>query len=389
MLRSGRPQFRGTIKKSPVTGIQKMVHKEGISFYRRQTRIVISWLTSFAMIFATVSAAINAYLVREIGKGVGNYTADFAAPESEYAGAGRRVQALGMDILNETQELCLEGNCTMAGLEEAEAESAWEKNKFKWGSSVVSLFCIQIASRTYKPMAVKLTSWENHRTQTEYDDSLIIKNFMFEFLNNYFTLFFIAFLMDIDIPFKELWDWISESFDKGQFPNELTGCPGTSCIGTLKRQLATVFTLKQTISLAKQYIKPKMRARGQKKAEEGDIKKKNKDRDPAFQYPLTLDNAVEAEKFLAPYDSNFDDFKEMSIQVILPTAPAVSNEGRSSPLLALAPLFLGPEFQLAARWNRLVETVKTRKKREKTGKKWARYGLKRDKESGSPGLTSP
>ena len=31
-------------------------------------------------------------------------------------------------------------------------------------------------------------------------------------------------------------------------------------------------------------------------------------------------------------------------------------------------LFLGPGFRLAARWNRLVETVKTRKKREKTGK---------------------
>ena len=40
-------------------------------------------------------------------------------------------------------------------------------------------------------------------------------------------------------------------------------------------------------------------------------------------------------------------------------------------------LFLGPGFRLGARWNRLVETVKTRKKREKTGKKWARYGLKR------------
>ena len=39
-------------------------------------------------------------------------------------------------------------------------------------------------------------------------------------------------------------------------------------------------------------------------------------------------------------------------------------------------LFLGPGFRLAARWNRLVETVKTRKKREKTGGKWARYGLK-------------
>ena len=51
-------------------------------------------------------------------------------------------------------------------------------------------------------------------------------------------------------------------------------------------------------------------------------------------------------------------------------------------------LFLGPGFRLAARWNRLVETVKTRKKREKTGGKWARYGLKRVKESGSPGPRS-
>ena len=39
-------------------------------------------------------------------------------------------------------------------------------------------------------------------------------------------------------------------------------------------------------------------------------------------------------------------------------------------------LCLGPGFRLVARWNRLVETVKTHKKREKTGKKWARYGLK-------------
>ena len=35
-------------------------------------------------------------------------------------------------------------------------------------------------------------------------------------------------------------------------------------------------------------------------------------------------------------------------------------------------LFLGPGFRLAARWNRLVETVKTRKKREKNGGKKGR-----------------
>ena len=42
----------------------------------------------------------------------------------------------------------------------------------------------------------------------------------------------------------------------------------------------------------------------------------------------------------------------------------------------LCRLFLGPGFRLAARWNRLVKTGKTREKRGKTGEKWARYGLK-------------
>ena len=58
-------------------------------------------------------------------------------------------------------------------------------------------------------------------------------------------------------------------------------------------------------------------------------------------------------------------------QLILPPAPAVSNEGRGVlPSWPWRRLFLG------ARWNRL-EVVKTRKKRENTGGKWARYGLKR------------
>ena len=42
-------------------------------------------------------------------------------------------------------------------------------------------------------------------------------------------------------------------------------------------------------------------------------------------------------------------------------------------------------FGLRVVWNRLGEAVKTRKKREKTGGKWARYGLKGVRESGSPG----
>ena len=50
-------------------------------------------------------------------------------------------------------------------------------------------------------------------------------------------------------------------------------------------------------------------------------------------------------------------------------------------------LFLGPGFRLAARWNRLGEAVKTHKKRENTGKKWARYGLKRVNKERKGGIT--
>ena len=39
-----------------------------------------------------------------------------------------------------------------------------------------------------------MTEWENHRTQTEWEDSLIIKSFAFQFVNNYFTLFYIGIL---------------------------------------------------------------------------------------------------------------------------------------------------------------------------------------------------
>ena len=36
-------------------------------------------------------------------------------------------------------------------------------------------------------------SAENHRTQTEYDDALIIKLFVFQFCNSYSSLYYIAF----------------------------------------------------------------------------------------------------------------------------------------------------------------------------------------------------
>ena len=46
----------------------------------------------------------------------------------------------------------------------------------------------------FTPVALRLTESENHRTQTEFEDSLISKSFGFNFINAYASLFYVAFL---------------------------------------------------------------------------------------------------------------------------------------------------------------------------------------------------
>jgi len=46
----------------------------------------------------------------------------------------------------------------------------------------------------YDWLAVKLTEMELLRTQTEFDDSLTLKIYLFQFVNYYTSIFYIAFL---------------------------------------------------------------------------------------------------------------------------------------------------------------------------------------------------
>jgi hypothetical protein len=43
-------------------------------------------------------------------------------------------------------------------------------------------------------MAVHLTNWERPRTQTDFDNSYSLKVFLFQFINYYSSLFYIAFI---------------------------------------------------------------------------------------------------------------------------------------------------------------------------------------------------
>eukprot|EP01050_Picozoa_sp_SAG11_P003439 SAG11_NODE_193_length_12862_cov_7.128888_15_plen_78_part_00 len=62
--------------------------------------------------------------------------------------------------------------------------SLWDQQKWKLLSAGANLLLIVVAGIVYELIAEKLNNFENYRTETEYQDGLIAKNFLFQFVNN-------------------------------------------------------------------------------------------------------------------------------------------------------------------------------------------------------------
>merc|ERR1711988_621696 len=73
---------------------------------------------------------------------------------------------------------------------------------FAWGefwgpiiASAVNTIQVEVFSKILAFRIAKLLSkYENHRTDTEYEDSLIMKIFLFEVTNSYLLMYYIAFV---------------------------------------------------------------------------------------------------------------------------------------------------------------------------------------------------
>ena len=95
-------------------------------------------------------------------------------------------------------------------------------------SAFLGLFIIVIYGMVFEGIALQLAHYENHRTQAEFDDALILKNFGFQFLNNYWALIYIAYMREIPDPFT-----------KKSHP-----CEEGTCMSELQFQLLVVFSFK-------------------------------------------------------------------------------------------------------------------------------------------------
>ena len=59
--------------------------------------------------------------------------------------------------------------------------------------TLLSSLLVQVFSFIYGKVILKLTDWENHEKISKYDRSFSIKKVLFEFVNNYGPLYYIAF----------------------------------------------------------------------------------------------------------------------------------------------------------------------------------------------------
>jgi hypothetical protein len=70
------------------------------------------------------------------------------------------------------------------------------------GSIVLNALFIGILNQLYRRIAKHTTDWENHRTKSEYVNNLVIKLFIFNFVNNYGNLIYLSYFRNGVSGFK-------------------------------------------------------------------------------------------------------------------------------------------------------------------------------------------
>jgi len=184
-----------------------------------------------------------------------------------------------------------------------------------WGiivSAIVNAIQIQILNVIYGIVARLLNAFENHRTDTEFENALIAKTFLFKFINSYNSFFYIAFFKKHDSTVK--------------------GCIDGDCLKELQQQLGTIFialiVVSNIVELGVPWLLKKIAERQNRAVDDSaapaaaaDGVEMGSRNDGANLLAAGLAAPVfkqqsqpEKEFELAPYEGTFDDFDEMVIQ---------------------------------------------------------------------------
>lgn len=118
-------------------------------------------------------------------------------------------------------------------------------------AACINLVIILILSFIYQRIALFLTNLEQHRTQTEWEDGFTFKMFLFQFVNYYSSIFYIAF-------FKGKFVGRPGDYNYSLLDRRQEECDPSGCLIELCIQLAVVMVGKQAFNNFKEIILPKL-----------------------------------------------------------------------------------------------------------------------------------
>ena len=135
------------------------------------------------------------------------------------------------------------------------------------GGALNGLF-ISVTNMLYARLAEHLTEWENHRTQSDFDDALIVKTMFFQFINSYMALYYIAFVKANEIDLLSWATGIPEychdkrQFDAGEEQIEAQhGGLNPYCMNELSLYMTSVVISASVVGKVLEFITPWMSAR--------------------------------------------------------------------------------------------------------------------------------
>ncbi|XP_063237406.1 anoctamin-1 isoform X2 [Bacillus rossius redtenbacheri] len=115
-------------------------------------------------------------------------------------------------------------------------------------AALINLVCITLLNYLYDWLAVRLTELELLRTQTEFDDSLTLKIYLFQFVNYYTSIFYIAFMKGKFVGYPSKYNRILKYRQEECSPG---GCLMELCI-----QLGIIMVGKQALNSILEMVIP-------------------------------------------------------------------------------------------------------------------------------------
>lgn len=103
-------------------------------------------------------------------------------------------------------------------------------------ADIMNAISIGVLDFVYRIVAQKMTEYENHRTQTEVNDAMIVKLFLFSFFNSYAPAIYIAFVKKA----------VNDT------------CNSDSCMGELGQSMAIIFTVRSMTNHVTTFLVPRM-----------------------------------------------------------------------------------------------------------------------------------